>query len=171
MNGTQFCSTADNDMVTCDFFEIDANVSDGHNPVIEYKLYTDLPAGTQVILSCQRTFQDMRGELSLWIGHNERLIVMASVLGSYNCCRGQVDVVASDKKALALFKEINQSFSPGVKSPVSDTFTLVLTVGARQRLRQFGNKNADMSGQMVSYVGGINIVEIAKPLQSVAQRS
>ena len=149
-------------MVTCDVFELKLNLTDGDTPAIDYVFYTDLPAGTRVVLSCQRTFVNMRDEQSLWVGYNEALEVKPSIHGDYNGGRGRIDVVSSDKKALQLFNQINSSLSPGIKSSVSDAFTVVLTVGARQRLRQFGKKNSELSGQMVSKRGDISVIEVSR---------
>jgi hypothetical protein len=151
-------------MLICDIFDVRASVIDGENPTIEYLFYTDLPAGTRVILSCQRTYHDMASELSLWTGHSETMDVMPAVHGSYNGGRGRINVVESDKRGLALFQQINRSNGPGIKSKVSDELTLVFTVGARQRIRDFGKNNNELSGQMVNTAGGIHVVEVQQSI-------
>jgi len=161
-------------MVTCDLFEMNLAVKQkGGKPYLVWSFVTDLPARTQVILSCSRTFLNMRGDTCVWTGHNERLEVQPNALGDYNGTAGRIDVDDSDQKALDLFNEIHTAFSSGVKTPVSDELTLCLTVGARQRLRAFGRNNSDLSGHMVSRAGDINKVEICKsvvvPMQDAFQ--
>jgi hypothetical protein len=152
-------------MITCDVFELVLNVESDGDLFIEYSFYTDLPAGTRVTLSCQRMFANMRDEECLWVGYNEAKMVEPSVHGDYNGGSGRIDVIESDKKALALFKQINKGLSAGIKTPIGDDFTVVLTVGARQRLREFGRNNCNLSGQMVSETGGINVVEVSKSIK------
>jgi hypothetical protein len=152
-------------MIACNLFEVNLSVSGEENPIVDYLFYTDLPAGTQVILSCQRTYLDLRGSLSLWVGYNERLTVVPSVQDGYCGCRGRIDVVASDKKASDLFKQINSNSPPGISTPVSEMFTIVLTVGGRQRLKEFGRNNSELSGNLVSDRGGIKVVEVSREIR------
>mgnify|MGYP003635139345 FL=1 len=153
-------------MLTCDLFELSLTLkqnASGH-PVIEFSYYTDLPAGTRVILSCERTYNDMQDEECVWVGYNAVIFVEPAFYGDFNGGSGQIDVVESDQKALALFNEINSSFSSGVKTPVSDDIRVDLTVGARQRLRAFGKNNCELSGQMVECSGGVNVVRVSESL-------
>ena len=147
-------------MVTCDVFEAELRARDQSPQVVEYLLYSDLPAGTQVVLSCQRTFYDMAGKLSIWPGWGDTLIIDPSIYGDFNGIRGTIDVGESDAEAFELFKDINRSCGRGIRSRVSDELTIIFTVGARQRLRIFGKNNCNLDGQMVHQHGGINIVEI-----------
>lgn len=161
-------------MVKCDLFEVKLAVeNEGDKPYLVWSFYTDLPAGTQIILTCNRTFLDMQGDKCLWTGHNERIEVEPKAHGDYNGAGGRIDVNASDKKALELFNQINAGFSPGIKTPVSDELTLGFTAGARQRVRAFGRNNSELSGQMVTTTGGINVVEMKKsvliPMQKELQ--
>ena len=150
-------------MVTCNVFELILTVIGGDRPSVEYSLHTDLPAGTQVILSCERTYEDKRGSLSVWGGYDEMLNLMSSVQNGFSGYRGVIDVVESDKQALDLFRQINRCLTPsGIKSPIGDIFTVRLTVGARQRLREFGKYNAKLSGLMVFDSGGINVIRVSR---------
>ena len=151
-------------MVTCNVFELTLSVIGGDRPRVEYSLHTDLPVGTQVIISCDRTFEDKRGSLRVWVGYNETLNLMPSLQNGFSEYRGIIDVVESDKQAFDLFRKIrNSSFPPpGNKTPISDIFTVILTVGARQRLREFGKYNANLSGLMVSEWGVVNVIEVRR---------
>ncbi len=149
-------------MITCDLFELQLELSDSDNRSLKYMFYCDLPAGTRVVLSCQRTFKNTRGETCLWVGFNTALEIQSNVHGDYNGGVGVIDVDASDRKAFEQFKQINKGFSGGIQTPVSDNFTVVLTVGARQRLKAFGRNNSSLNGDMVGENGGINVVEVEK---------
>lgn len=152
-------------MVQCEVFEVKVDLEDDNGkPCLAWTFYTDLPAGTQVILACKRTFLDMRGDTCLWTGHNERLEVRPKVQGDYNGASGRIDVHASDKKARGLFDEISTGSAPAIKTPVSDELTLGFTVGARQRLRAYGQNNAELRGKMVSANGDINVVVVRKSI-------
>src|SRR5262245_22873767 len=85
-------------MVKCDLFEMSLDVVDEGTPFLVWSCYTDLPAGTHVILTCRRTYLDMRGDRCVWTGHGERVEVLPSVHGDFNGARGRIDVNASDKK-------------------------------------------------------------------------
>lgn len=147
-------------MVVCNAFEVSLNVSGGENPILDFLIRTDLPAGTQIIYTCRRSYRDAHGEDSLWVGQSERVAV------SGECeCRGRIDMNVSDKKASDHYRQLNTDYSPpGISSPVSDTVTITFMVGGRQRLKEFGRNNSELSGTLVSDRGGIKIVEVIREL-------
>ena len=148
-------------MMVCNLFEVDVNVSGGDNAIVDFVIRTDLPAGTQVIYSTHRTYLDTAGESSVWVGQNDRLIV--SEAGE---CRGRIDMSASDIKAAEHYRRINSGYSKsGISTPVSDTVELEFVVGGRQRLREFGRNNSELSGTLVSDRGGIKVVEAVRELR------
>lgn len=147
-------------MVVCNYFEASVTVSGDDSPVVDFVIRTDLPAGTQVIYSCCRTYQDSQGEESLWVGHGDTLVV--SLHGE--CC-GRIDIIASDTEAARLFQQINTSYSPpGISAPISDTVKLQFVVGGRQRLKEFGRYNAHLSGSLVEDRGRIKVVKATREL-------
>ena len=76
-----------------------------------------------------------------------------------------MDVIASDERALKRFREIHSDgFSHGTKTPVDDELVVDMVVGARQRIRDFGKYNCNLTGEMVENSGGIQIVRISKSL-------
>jgi len=144
-------------MPTCDLFEV--NITGLEPDTVDYLVYTDLPAGTRVLVTCQRSFVNLKSERRLWIGYDEALVIQPSIYGDFNGLRGRIDVVQSDRRALERFRNIDASWSSGIGSKVSDEVEIVFTVGARQRLRDYGRNNENLSGQMVSRSGDLKIVE------------
>lgn len=151
-------------MIICDIFELTLTLKDEGGPFIEYNYYTDLPAGTRIFLSCERTYIDLSEEECVWGGYDEEIFVEPATYGDFNGGSGRIDVVESDKQALKLFNQINKNFSSSIKAPVSDVLTIDLIVGARQRLKAFGKNNSELSGQMVHDSGGINIVNVSESI-------
>lgn len=148
-------------MIVCNLFEVDVTVIGGDNPIVDFVIRTDLPAGTQVIYSTHRTYLDSAGEASVWVGQNDRLTI--SEAGE---CRGRIDMFASDKKAAEHYRQINSGYSKtGISTPVSDTVELEFVVGGRQRLREFGRNNSELSGTLVTDRGGIKVVEAVRELR------
>lgn len=148
-------------MVVCDLFEVCVHVSGDESPIIDFVIRTDLPVGTQILLSCRRTYRDSRGEESLWVGQSERVTV--SERGE---CRGRIDIASSDMSASEHYRQINAGHSPpGISSSVSDTVTLTFVVGGRQRVSDFGRNNSELSGSLVVKRGGIKIVEAVRELR------
>ncbi len=148
-------------MIVCNLFEVAVNVSGGDNPIVDFVIRTDLPVGTQIIYSCRRSYRDSQGEDSLWVGQSETLAV--SEAGE---CRGRIDMIASDKKAAEHYRQINSGYSKsGISSPVSETVKLRFVVGGRQRLREFGRNNSELSGTLVTDRGGIKVVEAGRELR------
>ncbi len=162
-------------MVVCNLFEVILSVSGNENPIVDYLIYTDLPAGTQVLMSCRRTYRDRHANDSLWIGESERLTLVSQVQDGYCGWRGKINVETSDKKALEHFRQLNSVYSPsGISTPVSETLTITFMVGGRQRLKEFGGaNNAELSGDFVSDCGGIKVVEDSRsvriPMKSTFQ--
>lgn len=153
-------------MVECNLFELTVDlVEQDGTPLIRYFFFTDLPAGTRVILSCQRTYTNVQGEQCVWVGHDEAVFTKPSVHGSYNGANGQIDVVASDRQAFQRFKQTRSSFSPGIASQVSSVVTVILTVGARQPIEAFGRNNVHLSGRMVRNRGEVNVVKVSKDIE------
>ena len=106
-------------MVVCNLFEVILSVSGNENPIVDYLIYTDLPAGTQVLMSCRRTYRDRHANDSLWIGESERLTLVSQVQDGYCGWRGKINVETSDKKALEHFRQLNSVYSPsGISTPV-----------------------------------------------------
>jgi hypothetical protein len=63
------------------------------------------------------------------------------------------------------FRQLNNGYSSsGISSPVSDTVELGFIVGGRQRLREFGRNNSELSGTLVTERGGIKVVEAVRKL-------
>mgnify|MGYP003335332056 CR=1 FL=1 len=148
-------------MVVCNLFEVIVNVSGDENPVVDFVIRTDLPPGTHIIYSTRRSYHGFDGEESVWVGQNDRLIV--SEAGE---CRGHIDISASDQEAAEHYRQINSGYSQtGISSPVSDTVELGFMVGGRQRLREFGRKNSELSGTLVTDRGGIKVVEVVRELR------
>ena len=146
-------------MIQCNFFEIRLlRLVDEFPQSVDFLCQTDLPEGTRLILSCQRRFTNTRGEECLWIGQDEELEISSDGSSDSNGCRGHIDVVNSDRKALDRFKQISSESSAGIASPVSDNLELVITVGARQPLKGFGKHNAFLCGRMVREDGGVKFV-------------
>jgi hypothetical protein len=150
--------------VTCNKFDVLLDTSKLYEHEIAFTCHTDLPLGAVVILSCQRTYIDSLGKTALWIGHSDRLTVLYNSEIKSNCITGTINIDESDKQARSLYNQIHASDSAFVLSPVSSEFTMVFTVGARQRLREFGNLNINMSGTMVTKSGGINVVIVRQSI-------
>lgn len=142
-------------MVVCNLFSVDAHVLDDRTRVVQVVIRTDLPSGTQIIYSVDRTYLDKKGELSLWVGQGDRIVVDRS-----NECHLDIDIDASDEMALDYFRQLNSgSFPSGNISPVSDTVDISFVVGARQRLKEFGRNNSELTGMVVREAGSVKIVE------------
>ena len=148
-------------MVVCNVFEASVNVIGDESPIVEFVIRTDLPSGTQIIYNCRRSYRDSQGEDSLWVGQSERLAVSDD-----GECRGRIDIVASDTKAFEHYRQLNTGYSPpGISERVSEIVKLTFVVGGRQRLREFGRNNSELSGPHVIDHGGIKIVEAACELR------
>lgn len=148
-------------MIVCNLFDVSLNVSGDEIPIVSFVIRTDLPSGTHIIFTCRRSYQDSQGTDSLWVGQSDRLVVSAN-----GECRGRVDINASDKKASDHFRQLNTGHSsPGISSPISDTVELGFMVGGRQRLREFGRNNSELSGTLVTELGGIKVVEAVRRLR------
>jgi hypothetical protein len=147
-------------MIECNRFDVSLNVSGDEIPIVIFVIRTDLPSGTQIISTCRRSYRDAQGTDSLWVGQSDRLVVSAD-----GECRGRIDINASDKKASDYFRQLNTGHSsPGISSPISDTVELGFMVGGRQRLREFGRNNSELSGTLVTERGGIKVVEAVRKL-------
>jgi hypothetical protein len=148
-------------MIECNRFDVSLNVSGDEIPIVIFVIRTDLPSGTQIISTCRRSYRDAQGTDSLWVGQSDRLVVCAD-----GECRGRIDINASDKKASDYFRQLNTGHSsPGISSPISDTVELGFMVGGRQRLREFGRNNSELSGTLVTERGGIKVVEAVRKLR------
>jgi len=148
-------------MIVCSRFDVSLNVSGDESPIVIFVIRTDLPSGTQIISTCRRSYRDAQGTDSLWVGQSDRLVVSAD-----GECRGRIDINASDKKASDYFRQLNTGHSsPGISSPISDTVELGFMVGGRQRLREFGRNNSELSGTLVTERGGIKVVEAVRKLR------
>lgn len=147
-------------MIKCDVFELSAEVVEKTGKlVLTYLFYTDLPPHTRAIVTLRRTFLNSRDEECVWGGFNSAEMLNPGVHGDYAGLAGEIDIAMSDQIGADRFREINQSFSAGISAPASDRLSLIVTVGARQRLRAFGKNNANLSGVMVVNSGGINVGE------------
>ena len=148
-------------MIECNRFDVSLNVSGDEIPIVIFVIRTDLPSGTQIISTCRRSYRHAQGKDSLWVGQSDRLVVSAD-----GKCRGRIDINASDKKASDYFRQLNTGHSsPGISSPISDTVELGFMVGGRQRLREFGRNNSELSGTLVTERGGIKVVEAVRKLR------
>jgi hypothetical protein len=147
-------------MIVCNLFDVSLDISGDEFPIVIFVIRTDLPSGTQIISTCRRSYRDAQGTDSLWVGQGDRLVVSAD-----GECRGRIDINASDKKASDYFRQLNTGHtSPGISSPISDTVELGFMVGGRQRLREFGRNNSELSGALVTDHGGIKVVEAVRKL-------
>lgn len=156
---------ADESSVRCDVFELEASVKDlSTNPILCYRFWTDLPAGTIVGLSCSRRYLDLSGDSCLWSMIQDGLLVQPKVYGDFCGGRGEIDVNSSDAEGRKEFDDLLGEFSSGIASPVGAEVHLVLSVGARQRLRAFGKNNRSLCGAMVFDAGGINCVQVEATL-------
>lgn len=149
------------DLLTCDLFELRLALTGGDCPKVEYLFYTDLPAGPVVIISCYRTYENMRGEKCVWAGYDGKRELIPNAHGDFSGGKDIVDVYNSDKQGFEFFNALSSSFSAGIKTRVSDEFIVSITLGGRQRLRAFGKNNSGMNGQMVSKAGEINVVQVS----------
>lgn len=149
-------------MIRCDIFEL--RLSCGNGATIDYLLWTDLPAGTRVMVTCKRSFINLRNETRVWMGYNDALEVKPSVHGDFNGLKGTIDIRESDQIASSMFDSIQSAHSAGIQSKVSDEVVVVMSVGGRQRLRAFGKNNESLSGQMVDESASPRVVRVSKSL-------
>lgn len=146
--------------VRCDVFDIRLERIESGDAGIEYRFWTDLPAGTTVSLECFRKYVDYADREQLWLMISTELVIEAAVHGDFNGGRGFIPVNASDQKALDRFEEMLVAMSKGIKTPPGDEITVSLIVGAGQRLRAFGQMNKNLTGAMVQDSGGVRAVVV-----------
>ena len=152
-------------MITCDVFELQIESSkDATNQILRYLLYTDLPAGTLVLLDCFRTYLDWNDDECIWAGNPEEMAVVPGVLGDYNGLKGSIDVLATDKAALQKFFDRAKDSLSGIRTSVSDELTVRFFLGASQRIRAFGKNNCNVEGAMVFEDEGVKIAEVSETL-------
>lgn len=147
-------------MITCDVFEVEVETVQEPLRLLKYRYWTDLPAGTFVILDCTRSFVDHTGKERHWALHNERLMVSPSARGDFNGGAGEIAVNSGDQAALKQFEELLPHLSAGMRTPPTSRIRLHFSVGARQRLKAFGRSNEGLGGAMVSSVGEIKVVRV-----------
>lgn len=159
----------------CEIFEAEVGLGGSPGrPEIHYKLWTDLPAGTLMALSCYRSYLSWRNERAVWVMAEDELIVRPNVLGDFNGAQGVISVEKADLHAKKEFEQrLKSGFSAGIQTPVGDEVELIFTVGARQRLKAFGKNNRNLAGPLVQEEGGVRFVELRKkvkvPLRSDLQ--
>lgn len=142
-------------MIQCDLFETTARLVEDN--LLQFQVTTDLPPGTRVLVSCERTFVNYLDEHCVWIGFNDFLEIPPGGNGC-NRAAATIDITASDNLASSSFRGIMKGNAAVIKAPVSDELRLVFTVGARQRLREFGKNNSQLVGKMVKSEGGVAFV-------------
>lgn len=145
-------------MVRCDVFNVTVQLR--QNDQLHFEFITDLPPGTRVLVTCERSFLNYTGANSVWTGFDDFVEVKPSATEHLNGATGTVDVVSSDQLASSFFKETMKGKASKVTSPVSDDLHLVFTVGARQRLAEFGKNNCELNGRMVVHEGGVPYVSV-----------
>lgn len=160
-------------MLLCDQFKFVVLVSDGPESLLKFRVVSDLPCGTEVGISCHRTYLDRAGALTLWLGHGQRH-TLAKLADGTQGCTGAVNVDETDRQAAAWFQRSNSGATPaGISTPVSLLFTITATVGAPQSLSEFGEANANLDGRRVTNHAGIRIVQVSRdfslPLAKILQ--
>ena len=156
-------------MPECNIFDIDLELAEQENRKLMWRVYTDLPCGTVLSYSCDRTYIDYEGAVCLWTLDHGAVEVSPTARGDLNGGSGEVQIDHGDQSALEEFNELLGSYSKGIKTPVGDELRVSFVLGARQPLRAFGKSNIRLSGAMVREAGGINVVEseavISAPIQ------
>jgi len=151
-------------MIICDLYQLSAELKgESGRRKISYSLYSDLPAGTRAIISLERFYYNSRGEKCVWTGvgpgFGDEAFFKPNIYGDFAGLEDEIDVELFDRCALEEFEAIITSLSLGVVCRVSDELQLIISVGARQRIRAFGKNNENLTGGMVAKKGSVNIVE------------
>ena len=147
---------ADNLVVNCASFECKASVNQ-QNDVL-FSLCTDLPVGTLVGVMFNRSYNDADGQPSVWVGYWESYTV-EKLDDQKNGFSGICSLDESDKLGAAWFKNAHTAISSTISEPVSDSLSVVFTVGGRQKVKAYGKGNRHLSGYLVTKNGDENIVE------------
>jgi hypothetical protein len=142
-------------MITCDVFDLDASI-DGRT--LHWKISTDLPGGTRIIVSVFRLYTNTGGDQCVWILWDDAVLLTPTGSGDCNGASGTLNIDQGDKNALAQFNELLGPYSSGVTSPIGDELRVQATVGGRQPLKAFGKNNCNLSGAMVVEASPVNIV-------------
>lgn len=153
-------------MVTCDIFDFTVVLQQLEEPTVFFRVLTDLPINTRVIACCERRYIDDDGNDCVWSGYSEALMITEAFDINMRGLEDTFSVYNSDRDAAATQDWINVGDGLYYSSRVSDELTITLTVGGRQRLREFGHKNCNLKGKMVVNSGGINIVRASATVVS-----
>jgi hypothetical protein len=147
-------------MIECDAFDVEIKVIESPDRIIAWELFTDLPCGTKVIVSCNRVYKDYDDEECVWTLDDDTFIVEPTSHGDLNGAKNKFDVDKADKKALVKFNDSITQYSSGIKTTVSDEINLSFIVGGGQIIKAFGKYNGNLTGSMVFDSGGIQIIEV-----------
>ncbi len=145
-------------MIECSIFDVKIEVVGNPKRVIKWKFFTDLPCGTNVIVSCKRIYQDYDGDDCVWSLENDTYIVEPTDSGDLSGAKSKFDVDKADKDAQKEFNESINQYSSGIKTPVSNEIIIRFSVGGRQKLKAFGKQNKNLVGSMVSESGRVKVV-------------
>ena len=152
-------------MISCNVFEMEAQLVEEPERALRYSYWTDLPAGTLLIVDCTRSFTDYGGKKRHWVLFNDRLTVGPNTRGDFNGGAGEIRIAEGDQRALRQFEELLPHLSSGMQTPPTERIRLELCVGGRQRLKAFGKSNEALVGGMVSKMGDMRIVRVERTVQ------
>ena len=149
-------------MIECNNFEIEIEIEETKKRKLSWSFFTDLPCGTKVIISVERFYKDHDDSDCVWTLYNEGIEVTKTDNGDFNGNHGELVVDNADSVAFEDFNENLGPYSSGIKTPVTDSITVEVVVGARQPLKAFGKNNINMAGSQVVQSGNINVVRVSK---------
>jgi hypothetical protein len=145
------------DKIVCNVFSTELHLM---QRLLSIVYLTDLPPETRVIFSCDRYYSDCSGDRKLWPIASGELFVGLGFCNDLNGGSQQVDIDVGDKAALDYFNSLRSAHFTGISSDPSNDVHVVLTVGARQRLRGFGKNNSGLIGNMVRDSGEIRVIRV-----------
>ena len=135
-------------MVECNVLDLAVDIN-SETRTVTFTCYTDAPCGTHLIASAERRYQNRVGDDCVWILFSERLVVEPSDTGDLNSVSASFAVDDADSRALSSFNDSLGPYSKGMASTLSDTISISVVLGGRQRLKAFGRNNCNLSGAMV----------------------
>ena len=136
-------------MVECNVLDLVVDVN-SETRTVTFTCYTDAPCGTFLIASAERRYKNHADDDCVWILFNDRLTVEPSDTGDLNSVSVTFSVDDGDSRALSSFNDSLGPYSKGMASPLSDTISISVILGGRQRLKAFGRNNCNLSGAMVA---------------------
>ena len=142
-------------MIKCNLFEIDIKLVGSQ---LTFTCTTDLPKGTIINWSVERSYLDIDNEECLWILGDGRVKTFATESGKSSVV-ANLDLVEGDRIAFERFKEIDSESFDTMKNTLSAKVFVSCVVGGRQQNRDFGKNNQNLSGKFCREFGSLKAVE------------